>query len=289
VPPPAGASALASSLAAARKLRALDLSGCGISDAGGGALAAALAASGRQLERLSLSGNTQLGDATAQQLAAGGARQLDLAACQVGPRLAARPGSRCGARPACSSSARSWESSCVCSPGRAGDPPAHRPGRGASRVISCHDACHHDVWCRPAHARQPMRVTTLPACRLAAAAALLQVSAAGIQALSSAPGLSRLNLFACPVGDGGGAELARAISAGGFAELRTLSATGCKMGDAGVAALMGAVTAGRPAKLEVRAGWGPGGGVGRGEGGRCCRRWSLPLPALAAAAGAGCY
>ncbi len=81
------------------------------------------------------------------------------------------------------------------------------------------------------------------------------MSASGIKALSAAPGLARLNLFACPVGDDGAAELAHAISAGAFCELRTLSATGCKIGDAGVAALMGAVIASRPATLEVRVSW----------------------------------
>jgi hypothetical protein len=80
------------------------------------------------------------------------------------------------------------------------------------------------------------------------------VSASGLQALASAPGLLRLNLFSCPVGDDGAAELAAAYRAGGFSSLHTLSASGCKVSEAGMAALVGALLESKPGALQVGGG-----------------------------------
>ncbi len=75
---------MASSLHAAAALRSLDLSGCGITDAGAAQLGTALAGAKLQLQRLALSGNSGLGNGAAQALAAAGVQELDLAGCQVG-------------------------------------------------------------------------------------------------------------------------------------------------------------------------------------------------------------
>ncbi len=79
------------------------------------------------------------------------------------------------------------------------------------------------------------------------------MTASGVKALAAAEGLHRLNLFGCPVGDDGAAELAAGFSAGGFASVHTLSVSGCKMSESGMAALMGALLSSRPQALKVGA------------------------------------
>ena len=256
----AGATALVPGM---RWLAAVDVSGCGVGDAGVSALAAALAGA-PSLARLVLGANPDVTPAGVAALAdalsaAPALASLSLAGCA---RVAdAGAASLAAALPLCSLLDLDL---CGCGIGAAGA--ASLAGALAQEGCALESLFLRGSTDADADARgetdSPPLAVVGDEGALALAAALAggsslrsldvgaaRMRAAGAAALAAAPGLTALTLSGNPLNDDGGVAIAVALSSA--AELRSLDLAACALCADGAAALAAAITAGAAPSLHT--------------------------------------